>query len=185
MIYFWYILLYLIIVIIAIIGFFSAQSFVALFRAKGVPYVPLNKKQLKHIEDYIKVQAKVKLVDLGCGDGRVLRLFEKMGVNELVGYEVNLAALFWGKIKNKIYQSKVKLIYKNFYRISLSDVDVVFCYLLESALQPLKDKFEKELKPGSLIISYAFEIKNWRQPKEIIYTDKENKNHGRIFIYQI
>lgn len=146
---------------------------IGLIRARGVPFVPLSKKQLKDIDKHIRLKSSDRVVDLGCGDARVLRMFEKQGVKNLSGYEVN----FWAYLLAKMhFKSKAKIYFKNFKKVDLSKYDVVFCYLLDYYLESLKDKFDKELKPGTKVISYAFQIKNWHKPEVI---DK------KIFIYTI
>lgn len=157
---------------------------IGLIRAKGVPFVPLTKKKLQKVLEHVHLQSTDSLVDLGSGDGRVLRGFEKQGVEKLAGYEVNYWAYLLSLAKNKFYHSKAKMYFKNFKKIDLGQYNIVFCYLLEGYLTALKDKFNQELKPGAKVISYGFEVKNWLEP-EIIYTIPENKNLGRIFIYTI
>jgi len=171
-------------ILIVVLGVWIGSQPIGLIRAGGVPYVPLRKKQLESIVSHIRLKVTDNFVDLGSGDGRVLRIFEKQGVKNLSGYEVNYWAYLSSLVKNKFYHSKAKIYFKNFKKINLSEYNVVFCYLLEEYLRTLKEKFDKELKPGTKIISYGFEIKNWR-PAKIIYTNKEKKNLGRIFIYTI
>lgn len=174
-----------ILVILLILSLWSIGSLVALISARGVPFVPLNKKQLQAINKNIKLKAGDKVVDLGCGDGRVLRLFEKQGVQMAEGCEINLWACVLAWLKNWILKSKTKVYYKNFDKVDLAGYDVIFVYLLEGALKRLSKKLDAELKPGTRIISYAFEIKEWRRPQEIIYTKEDDKKSGRIFIYKI
>jgi hypothetical protein len=157
---------------------------VGLIRAKGVPFVPLTSKKLQEVFNHVKLKPTDSLVDLGSGDGRVLRSFEKQGVTKLAGYEVNYWAYLQSLVKNKFYHSKAKMYFKNFKKVDLGQYNIVFCYLLEGYLTSLKDKFDKELKPGTKVISYGFQVKDWLVP-EIIYTIPENKNLGLIFIYTI
>ena len=163
---------------------YELSSIIGLIRARGVPFVPLSKKQLRIIDKHIKLRLNDKVVDLGCGDGRVLRMFEKQGVKDLIGYEVNFLAYLLAKIKNKILTSNSKIYFRNFKKVNLSEHNVVFCYLLDYYVNSLKEKFDKELKPGTRVISYAFKIKNWHKP-EIIHTNEKNKNLGRIFVYTL
>jgi hypothetical protein len=86
-------------------------------------------------------------------------------------------------VKNLIKKSKVKIYHKNFNKVDLSKYNKVFCYLLPQYLGRIRKKLQRELQ-GSTIISYAFEVPGWQADK-IIYTNKENKNLGRIFIYKI
>lgn len=162
----------------------SLSTMVGLIRARGVPFVTLRKSQLQAIGKYVKLNPFDRLVDLGCGDGRVLRLFARQGVKVLHGYDVNLWACFLAGSINFIKGVKAEIYFKNFNQVNLKEYNIVFCYLLEGSLKRLRDKFDRELKPGTKVVSYAFEIKDWRKPK-IIYTNLENKKLGRIFIYTI
>ena len=81
--------------------------------------------------------------------------------------------LWFHKIKNTIY-------IENFYKQDLSHADIIFCFLTPPTMLKLRDKFEKELKPGTKIISYAFHIEGW-QPKKII----QNGYPGKVFLYKI
>lgn len=165
-----------IVILFALIVFFVSWA-IGLIRTRGVPFIPLTKKELEAVSRCIKLEPDEKIVDLGCGDGRVLRMFEKHGAKDLTGYEVNFGAYLLAKIKNKFSKSKAKIYFKNFKKVNLSEYNIVFCYLMDYYVNStsFKEKLDKELKPGTKIISFAFEIKNWHKP-EII---------GRIFIYKI
>lgn len=163
---------------------FALFHVIGLIRARGVPFISLRKWQLDLIGKHIKLGPDDRVVDLGCGDGRVLRMFENQRVKDLAGYEVNLWAYLLAKIKNRFLKSKSKIYFKNFKKIDLSQYNVIFCYLLDYYMASLREKFDKELKPGAKVISYAFPIENWHKP-EIIYTNEKNKKTGRIFVYKI
>jgi len=166
------ILLFFAFILIIFVFLYLFSFIIGLVRARGVPFVSLKRKQLKLINKYIKLKPSDRVVDLGCGDGRVLRMFEKQGIKDLSGYEVNFWAYLLAKMR---FKSKTKIYFKNFKKVDLSEYNVVFCYLLDYYLESLKHKFDKELKPGTKVISYAFQIKNWHKP-EII---------DKIFIYTI
>lgn len=178
-------------VVIILLLLWSISSLIGLLRSRGVPYVPLTRDKLDFVNEKIKLNADDRVIDLGCGDGRVLRMFEKQGVTDLTGYEINYWAFLIAKIKNKFYlrfsgipqlrdKSKAKVYFMNFNKVDLSQYNVIFCYLLPYVVTSLKEKFDRELKPGTRIISYAFEIKDWRKP-EII----SNENGKKILIYTI
>ena len=182
---YWAILVLIFAIVVLIVVLVYGVSFLmGLILARGVPFVSLSRRQLRVVDEYIKLNPDNRVVDLGCGDGRVLRMFEKQGVKNLTGYEINFWAYLLAKIKNKILKSKAKICFKNFKKVDLSEYNIIFCYLLPGCVNFLKEKFDRELKPGTKIISYVFEIKNWHKP-EIIYTNEKNKNLGKIFVYKI
>lgn len=162
-------------VLTIIVLIYLLSLIIGLIWARGVPFVSLSKKQLRAVDKNIKLKPDDKVVDLGCGDARVLRMFEKQGVKDLTGYEINFWAYLLAKIKNKLLKSKSKVYFKNFKKVDLSEYNVIFCYLLDYYLNSLKEKFDKELKPGTKIISYSFSIKNWHKPEKI----------ERMFVYRV
>jgi len=175
---------FLIFIIVFPLGIWSFSYALGLLFSRGVPYVPLSKFQLSLVEKHIKLKRDDRVADLGCGDGRVLRLFEKQGIESIEGYEIN----FWAYLKARLMFSwtnaRAKIYYKNFFKVDLGKYNVVFCYLFDHCLARLRNKFDKELKPGSLVISFGFPIANWLEP-EIIYADNKNKFLNRMFIYHI
>ena len=148
--------------------------------ARGVPFVPIKRKKLKKIVENADFSKEARIADLGSGDGRVLRFFEKAGYKNVFGYEINLWAYVICRIMNFFSRSKAKIYLRNFEKVDLGKYDVIFCYLLNTYLMRLKAKFEEELKPGTKIISYGFEIKGW-EPANVIYS---NKKTGHIYIYE-
>ncbi len=177
------VLLIIILVIIALISLLFSFNLIVLPFARGVPYVTMKRRDIRKLISSASISQEAKIVDLGSGDGRVLRFFEKSGYKNVYGYEINLWAFVICKIKNFFSRSKSKVYLKNFEKIDLGQYDVIFIYLLNNYLLRLKGKFEKELKPGTKIISYGFEIPGWQLDK-IIHTRK-NKRTGQIFIYEI
>lgn len=179
-----YLLIFLLIVLVLLLLFmlvYGVSTISGVIRARGVPYVPLASGKLAFLHENVKFNPTESLVDLGCGNGRVLRYLEKnQGLTELDGYEVNWWAFFLGRVINQFCHAKNKIYFKNFHQVDLSKYDVVYCYLLESGLKRLREKFDRELRPGARIVSFDFPIRDWRAPLKM-FEDKKNK----LFIYQI
>jgi hypothetical protein len=178
-------LLFFALVVCFLFAMLQFANIIGLVQARGVPYVPLSRRQLRAIAENVKIAPDRSVVDLGSGDGRVLRMFERQGIKNLTGYELNLWPFVLAKTYNFFRRSKTKIFLKNFTPIDIGQFEVVFCYLLPKALLDLRSKFDRELKPGSQIISYGFEITDWRTPKMVYHTNKNNPNIGRIFVYEI
>lgn len=54
----------------------------------GAPYVPSHKKDVKRAFDYFGLSSTDTLIDIGSGDGIVLRIASRYGA-KAVGYEIN------------------------------------------------------------------------------------------------
>lgn len=127
---------------------------------------------------------KLKIADLGSGDGRMLiPLAQEFPQHYFYGYEWSW--LLWhisrwrGKGLNNLHFIK-----QNFMESDLHNIDIVLCFLSNELSQDLAHKFQQELKPGTIIISSAFAIKELAIQKEISAT-----TYGflpfKIYIYQI
>jgi len=180
----WIVILILFLIGVGVALIFAIATVVALFFAKGVPFVSLPQKTIQKIVQQVNFGKQDKIADFGSGDGRVLFAFEKAGAKNLQGYEISLWPFALSRIQKFFKCSKVKFYFTNFHSADLKDVDIVFCYLMENALKSLKDKFAQELKPSARVVCFGFQIKNWHKP-EIIFLNQKNKEIDRIFIYTI
>jgi hypothetical protein len=68
--------------LICLFVFFGLVVFV------GAPYVPSHKKDVKRAFDYFGLNGADTLVDIGSGDGIILRTASRHGVRS-IGYEIN------------------------------------------------------------------------------------------------
>ena len=96
-------------------------------------------------------------VDLGCGDGRILRAAaDRLGIRA-VGYEVNPLAYLKCRALC-LFHPNVDIRARNFWHADLSEADLVFCYLYPDVLKKLSGKLHEELQPGATVISFNFPI---------------------------
>lgn len=95
-----------------------------------------------------------------------------------VGIEIDPLRFFLAKLLVRYagVSDKVKIIKGNFFDQNLSSATLVFVYLVPKALQRLLPKLLKELKPGTKIISYRYEM-----DLPLIAKDKKK----RISVYKI
>ena len=129
-----------------------------------------------------QVKPGEKVVDLGAGDARIIIAAAKNYDAKGIGYELAILPYFigWVKIIMSGLRGKAVLKYRNFFKVDLSDADVICTFLTPAAMAKLKPKFEREIKSGCRIVSYAFKIPDW-QPTKI---DKPNKKTTAIYLYQ-
>ncbi len=183
-----YLILLIIILLVAIFVWIGMMNnVIGIIRKKNVPYIPLENKAVKSVVKNCSLDNKesIKLVDLGAGDGRVLFEFEKNGVKDLTGYEINWWAYLKSRCLRKVYHSQAKLQFESFLTADLSKYDVVFCYLLPNMLTTLREKFDKELKPGTIILSATFEIKDWRKPIQFLPLVEGDWHKRKLYIYKM
>lgn len=119
-----------------------------------------------------KVSKKDIVYDLGCGDGRVLILAAKEFGAKGAGIEIDPLRFFLSTLALHSAQVSDRVIIKrkNFFDEDLSKATVVFVYLVPKALNRLLPKFKRELKKGTRLVSYRYEI-----PLPLKKFDKEHK----------
>jgi predicted RNA methylase len=107
-----------------------------------------------------KIDKDDVIYDLGSGDGTALITAAKEFGAKGVGIEIDPLRVLISKIKIKLnrQEKKLKIIRKNFFDVDISDATVIFVYLVPKALNRLLPKFKKELKKGTRIMSFRYEV---------------------------
>ena len=148
-----------------------------------VPYVPSATKQIKTMLDLVEIKAKDKVVDLGCGDGKLLMYAEKMTKGKSFdGYEIAPLPIMFFYLKKLFLRSKVTLHTKNFFKEDMSPYSVVLLYLFPETMDALLPKFEKELPKGARVVSNTFQFKN-KKPTQVIVKNSLPGVKNNIFLY--
>ncbi|WP_287690528.1 protein-lysine N-methyltransferase [Metallosphaera javensis (ex Sakai et al. 2022)] len=133
-----------------------------------------------------KVGPEDIVYDLGCGDGRIIiAAVKNFGAKKAVGVDLSderLKEAEQNAIQNGV-KDKIELRKNNFLDEDVSNATVVTLFLLTNANELLKPKFEKELKPGTRVVSHEFEMKGWK-PKEVIKVEDGNMHH-LVYLYVI
>lgn len=167
------------IVLLTIISFLLLL--LSMFWPPDSPWAPwwrTDKKTARAMCRLAKVSKKDVVYDLGSGTGTALIVAAKEFGARGVGIEIDplrtfisTLALHSAKVQDRIIIKR-----KNFYDVNISKATVVFVYLVPRVLEKLKLKFLKELKPGTLVISYRYEIN-----LSLVTYDKTND----IYLYKI
>lgn len=98
--------------------------------------------------------------DLGSGDGTALIVAAKEFGAKGVGIEIDPLRYWLSKIliRQNGVSGQIKIIRKNFFNENIKSADVVFVYLVPKALEKLLPKFKKELRKGTRIVSFIYEM---------------------------
>ncbi len=147
----------------------------------GAMFHPSASIRVRTFLDAVPMEANEMLVDIGCGDGRVLREAQRRYGVRALGYEVNPLAYILARLRTMRLKS-VKVLCKNFWKVSINDADVVFCYLFPDVMKRLAQKLEKELEPGTRVISCNFPLPGWKHLK-VLYPDSFI-NDSPIYLYR-
>ena len=71
---------------------------------------------------------------------------------------------------------------RDFFSMDLADAGLVVCYLYPGAMEKLKVKFERELKPGCWVITHTFAVPGWKA--EAVYP-VDDLYRTQIYVYRI
>ncbi len=143
-----------------------------------VPYVPTDEKIVHAMLDLAEVTSQDVLYDLGCGDGRIVVAAALERNTHGVGIDIDPM-----RITEAIeYAGHTGVEYMvRFYEGDLLEVDfsaatVVTLYLLDLVNVQLRPRLLDELRPGTRIISHAFDMGDWKPD--------QRQNCGSISIYK-
>jgi SAM-dependent methyltransferase len=148
---------------------------------QGALYVSTARVRIDAFADAVPMQSGQLLVDLGCGDGRILRAAQKRYGVKAIGYEVNPLAYAIARLLC-FGNRNIHIIRKNFWKADLGAADIVFCYLYPDVLKPLSQKLESELRPGAVVASSNFAIPRF-QPVSVLRPARSMHNDP-LYIYR-
>jgi len=123
----------------------------------GAPYLPTLRPQVQAALQLADLKQGETLIELGCGDGKVLIAAAQAGANA-VGYELNplLALVAW--LRTRRYRRQVRIVWGDFWRANWPRADVIFTFLLPRYMEKLDKKcIQYKHKPVKLV-SFAFRI---------------------------
>lgn len=149
----------------------------------AAPWVPLKKRDIHRLLSLAKIRKGERLYDLGSGDGRILIAAARDFQAQCVGFEVAILPFLiaYVKIAMSGLRKQIRLLFRNFYHYPLNDAQVVVAFLSPRAMEKLKEKFERELHPGTRVVSYVFKIPGWKPS----YISKPREKDCAIYYYII
>lgn len=159
--------------------FAVASSFIGFVKTK-VPPIPTAARDIRRLAEDGFLNKTDTVIDLGCNNGKVLFMMEKLSGCKARGYEITLWVCIYAWIKKVLTGSKVQIIWGNFFEADLSDATVVYCYLYPFLMPKVGEKLKASCKKGTKVIVRDFPIKSLKQVNYF-------KTYGvhEFFIYEI
>ena len=144
------------------------------------PYLGTPKDKIRRALKLASLKPGEHFYDLGSGDGRSLIIAVKEFQAQATGFELWHFLYLWSKISIFLHHcsSRAKVYWKDFYGADISQADVVFCFLTPRAYPHFEEKFARELKEGTRIVTFSSPLKFWKPQQVVTFPDK-----SKLFLY--
>ncbi len=165
--------------VLIIAGLVFAQSAAPV--TKDVPYVPTSQELVVKMLELGNVHKGDTLIDLGCGDGRiVITAAKQFGANG-IGVDIDPERIKEANenARKAGVADRVKFVQGNLFDADIHNATIVTLYLLPNVNLKLRPKLQKDLKPGTRIVSHSFDMDDWKPDKEI------EVNGSRLYLWVI
>ena len=158
---------FILIVFVAVLAFFCgiflflAVNLYFSILTRNCPYLGTSQKTIDKILKEAELKEGQYFLELGCGDGRVLRQAAREYKMKGRGIDIHGWAILKAKIlaRNKNIEFKKTDIFKT----DIGGADVIYLFLTREILKKLAPKLRREIRPGALLISHGFEIPEFRE----------------------
>jgi precorrin-6B methylase 2 len=138
----------------------SAQTAPAPLRSPDVIFVPTPQEVVDAMLKLAKVGASDVVYDLGSGDGRIPITAARTYGARGVGIDIDPQRIKEAteNLKAAGVGDKVRFLNQDLFTTNISEATVVTLYLLPSLNLKVMPKLNAELKPGTRIVSHAFDM---------------------------
>lgn len=133
-----------------------------------VPYVPTPQEVVDRMLQIADVKGTDYVIDLGCGDGRMPITAAKVYGAKGFGVDLNPVRIEEANAnaKREGVTDKVSFEVKNLFDTKIADASVMTMYLLPSVNLQLRPRILNEMKPGTRIVSHAFDMGDWEPDQQ-------------------
>jgi SAM-dependent methyltransferase len=134
-------------------------------RSPDVVFVPTPYEAVEAMLKVAKVGKSDIVYDLGSGDGRIpIMAVQKYNAARAVGIDINPERIKEAEANLKAagVGDRVRFLNEDLFEANISDATVVTLYLLPGLNLKLLPKLLTELKPGTRIVSHAFDMGSWK-----------------------
>ncbi|HEX2762745.1 MAG TPA: methyltransferase domain-containing protein [Allosphingosinicella sp.] len=145
------------------------------------PYWTTPADVVERMLDLAGLTADDRLIDLGCGDGRIAlaaagRGARALGIDLDPGRiaEARLAAAAAG------LESLTSFRKEDLFETPLADATVVSLYLLAHVNRLLERRLRRFLRPGSRVVSHAYPIGGWEPTRSV-----ETPDRRRLYLWVV
>jgi SAM-dependent methyltransferase len=140
------------------------------------PYVPSPQSVVADMLKLADVGPQDFVVDLGSGDGRIVRTAALVFGASGFGVEIKdeLVRQANADAEREGIAGRVKFVNADLFKTDISRATVLTMYLLPNTVNLLRDKLLNELRPGARVLSHDYPLSGWI-PEKYVQMDLEDK----------
>jgi SAM-dependent methyltransferase len=152
-----------------------------------VPYVPTTDEAVSAMLKLAGVKKSDVVYDLGCGDGRIVIAAAKTYGAHGVGIDINPERIKEAKenAKKAGVEDLVRFEENDLFEADIKPATVVTLFLLSDVNLRLRPKLQRDLKPGTRVVSNTFEMGDWKPEKEETVGNSQSYLSHRLFLWTI
>ncbi len=146
---------FLIVYLVIVVVVFGMAMLASLSAA---PWLPTRRQDVERLLNTVRLQPGELLIDLGCGDARLLISAAKKYNVKGVGYELSLFHYLWSLLRVRLSGTNKQVVikYQNFFNADFGSADAIVCFLTPKAMKKLQPKVAAEMRSGCRFASYSF-----------------------------
>ncbi|MDR3717394.1 MAG: methyltransferase domain-containing protein [Bryobacteraceae bacterium] len=156
---------------VLLLGTVSCQNTSRLEYGKGldVPYVQTPPNVVTAMLRMARVRANDVVIDLGCGDGRIVIAAAKDFGARGVGYDIDPQRILEARenATKAGVTARAQFVQKDLFDVRISEASVVTVFLLPPVLEKLRPRLLGDLAPGARIVSHSFPMRNWKPDQKL------------------
>ena len=149
-----------------------------------VPFVPTPTKVAQRMLELAKVTPNDLVYDLGSGDGRIVIMAAQKYGARAVGVELDSKRYkeSSARIEELGLASRAKILHGDMFKADIHKATVVTLYLLTSVNADIRPMLEKQLRPGTRVVSHDFHMAGWTAEKTEEITGDDGSTHT-VYLY--
>jgi len=152
------------------------------------PFVPTPMRVVRRMLEMAGVGRDDVVYDLGCGDGRMVITAAKTFLARGVGIDIDpkLIRECRAAAKREGVDGITRFLCMDATKAHITEATVLALYLLPESLETLRPLFERELRPGSRVVSHNYRVPGWdgRLAAADVLADEDGRPH-KIFLYKM
>lgn len=154
------------------------------------PYVPTPQAIVDRMLQMAQVGPKDLVVDLGSGDGRLVRTAAKVYGASGFGVDIDaeLVERSNAAAKREGIANRVSFIQQDVFKADVRKATVVTLYVLPEMMVNLRPKLLSELRPGTRIVSHDYHFREWMPDNRDTFDVPEKKeavgfSHASVYLW--